>query len=741
MRHLLRLAARLAPVCCFALAACHSGPESANGYRAELIRTSHGVAHITADDFGSLGYGEGYAAAQDHGCHIARGLVQARGELARYFGPGDEQRNVLADSVVRALGVPAQARAAFAAEDADNRDWLTGYAAGYNRHLSELAEDAPGSWCAGAAWVRPATPEDFMARMVLLAQTLPRMAGALAAAQPPESASTASVAPALLGEAMDAMALEGLGSNAWALGSERTENGRGLLLANPHYPWYGGNRFWEKHLTIPGELDVYGAHLLGAPGVAIGFNRGVAWSHTVSDSERVVLYQLDLVPGEPTRYFLDGEPRSMTSRTVTVPVLGENGAMSEVERTLWFSHLGPVLTLPGLPWTDTTAFTARDANAGNTHLLSQWRAMNLATDLDAFIDAHRRWNAMPWVNTMAASADGRALYLDNSTVGNLSEEALALWEERLASDPRTANLYAERGMILLDGSDSRFAWIDVPGTPVPGTVPFEQRPRLERRDYIFNANDSYWLTQPAVPLTGYSPLYGPEATARSLRTRMNVQLLAPDSPYGYAGDNGRFNRKEVQEALFSNRSLAAELLRGSLVDACRATPVVTVDGGQRDLTTACDVIAAFDGRYDEDSRGAVLFREWLGRYDYREHFDAGSLFAEAFDAARPVATPAGLADEAIALEHLAGAAAVLESAGLPLDAPLGAAQAAYRADRRIPVHGGNRNEGVANLQVSAEPGEPLQPAGLGHPNGDLDTAPVADSALLTASGYPIVHGS
>ena len=741
MSYPLRFAAPLAPACFLLLAACQSGPADENAYRAELIRTSHGVAHITADDFGSLGYGEGYAAAEDHGCQIARGLVQARGELARYFGPGKERRNVVADSVVRALDVPAQARTAFAAEDATNRGWLTGYSAGYNRYLREQGDDAPGSWCAGASWVRPATPEDFMARTVLLAQTLPRMAGALAAAQPPATASTTSVEPALVREALDAMALAGLGSNAWALGSERTENGRGLLLANPHYPWYGGNQFWEKHLTIPGRLDVYGAHLLGAPGVAIGFNRGVAWSHTVSDSERVVFYQLDLVPGEPTRYFLDGEPRSMTSRTVIVPVLGEDGTVTEVERTFWFSHLGPVLTLPGMPWTDTVAFAARDANAENTRLLSQWRAMNLATDLDAFIDAHRRWNAMPWVNTIAASADGRALFLDNSTVGNLSGEAIALWQKRLASDPRTANLYAERGMILLDGSDSRFAWVDVPGTPVPGTVPFEQRPQLERRDYIFNANDSYWLTQPAAPLTGYSPLYGPEATARSLRTRMNVQLLAPDSPYGYAGDDGRFNREEVQEALFSNRSLAAELLRGSLVDACRATPVVTVDGDARDLSRACDVIDAFDGRFDEDSRGAMLFREWLVRYDYREHFDAGSLFAEPFDAARPVATPAQLADRAIALEHLAGAVAVLESAGLALDAPLGAAQAAYRADRRIPVHGGNRFEGVANMQISAEPGKPMLPTDLGHPNAGLDTDPVADSKLLTASGYPIVHGS
>ena len=37
-----------------------------------------------------------------------------------------------------------------------------------------------------------------------------------------------------------------------------------MLLANPHFPWEGALRFWEVHLTVPGEVDVYGvaAHRL-----------------------------------------------------------------------------------------------------------------------------------------------------------------------------------------------------------------------------------------------------------------------------------------------------------------------------------------------------------------------------------------------------------------------------------------------------------------------------------------------
>ncbi|QIB66969.1 penicillin acylase family protein [Kineobactrum salinum] len=725
------LAAAFAVCVAVVLPACQqrdtgADADSAAHYQVEVIRSDYGVAHITADDFGSLGYGEGYATAEDHVCNISRALVQARGELARYFGAGEDNEHLASDVAVRAMDIHSQAVAALRQQDADNLAWLRGYADGYNRYLASKNGNRAGSWCDGEPWLQAITDLDLMARMVLLAQTLPRMGAALLAAQPPAAgadATAAIVSPRQLAAAADAAALEGMGSNAWALGGERTENGRGLLLGNPHYPWYGDNRFWEKQLTIPGKLDVYGVHLLGAPGVAIGFNRQLGWSHTVSDSQRVVYYALELVPGKPTTYVYDGREQEMTAVTVTVPVRQANGALEDQQHTLYFSHYGPVLTLPGMPWSETTAYTARDANVGNAHLLSQWKAMNLADDVEAFIDAHRQWNAMPWVNTIAASADGRALYIDNSSVGNLSDEAISLWRQRLEQDPLTAQLYQQRGFVLLDGSDSRYQWVEDQAAMLPGAVPFGQRPLLERRDYVFNANDSYWLSNPRQPLTGYSPLYGPENTARSLRTRMNARLLAPDSPYGYAGEDGKFSIEEVQRALFGNDSLAAALLRDALAQAC---------AGVAEVEAACAAIAAFDGHYNEDSAGAVLFREWITSYDYADGLRAGPLFAAPFDPGAPLSTPHTLADSELAVQNLARAAAILEAAGLPLSATLGEAQFAYRGSERIPLHGGNRFEGVANLMVSGDPG---------HPIASIDAEPVADSELLTRAGYPVIHGS
>lgn len=712
----------------------HDWVAAQQDFSASVRRTDYGVAHIEAEDYGSLGYGEGYAAAEDHLCNIAWSLLQARGELAQHFGPDRGQSGISGDALVRALDIRGQARAAFAAQAPTLQRWLAGYTAGYNRYLREHPGASDTAWCSGADWLRPASPLDFMARMVLVAQTLPRMSDAVAAAQPPGAGSASRPAQAQLLAALDAARLAGMGSNAWAIGGELSENGRGLLLANPHYPWYGSSRFWEKHLTIPGELDVYGAHLLGAPGVAIGFNRAVGWSHTVSASQRLVLYRLRLVEGDPLRYHYGDGTRTIEERRVRVPVRREDGGVGSREQSLWFSHYGPLLALPGKAgrWSTEYAFAARDANAGNDRLLAQWHAMNRADSMDAFIDAHRRFNAMPWVNTMAASHDGRAVYLDNSTVGNLSPEAEATWRASLESDAFAAGLYRQRGLVLVDGSDPRFEWIEDPAAPVPGTVPFERRPFIERSDYIFNANDSYWLSSPRQPLHGYPLLYGPVNTARSLRTRMNIRLL--ENRYGDAGSNGLFNRREVQQALFSNRGLAAELLLPALVQAC-------VAAGAADLEAACAVLARYDGRLDTDSAGAVLFREWLTRYPYAATLAAGPLFREAFDPRRPEDTPAGLADAEGALEALRGALAVLEAAELPIDARLGDAQFAWRAGRAIAVHGGNRAEGVANLQVAGDPG-------ASHTGGIADSGiagvspqPVADSRYLTDAGYPVIHGS
>ena len=89
---------------------------------------------------------------------------------------------------------------------------------------------------------------------------------------------------------------------------------------------------------------------------------------------------------------------------------------------------------------------------------------------------------------------------------------------------------------------------------------------------MFNANDSYWISNARAPLTGFSPVHGRERTLQILRTRMNARLLDDTSAEGPSGGDGRFSIDEIWAAVFSNRAMSAELLRDAVVDAVRRRP-------------------------------------------------------------------------------------------------------------------------------------------------------------------------
>ena len=166
--------------CALLLQACgqraEAPPQPAAGV--ELVRTSHGVVHVTASDFRGIGLGLAYAYAQDNLCMLADSLLTVRGERSRYFGaaayataPANGEygaasfyvslNNLDSDFFFKAYLDLEQLRAGYAAGSAEVRDLLEGYAAGYNRYLADAGGRYPSA-CANAAWVRPITVDDVM---------------------------------------------------------------------------------------------------------------------------------------------------------------------------------------------------------------------------------------------------------------------------------------------------------------------------------------------------------------------------------------------------------------------------------------------------------------------------------------------------------------------------------------------------------------------------------------------------
>jgi acyl-homoserine-lactone acylase len=271
---------------------------------------------------------------------------------------------------------------------------------------------------------------------------------------------------------------------------------------------------------------------------------------------------------------------------------------------------------------------------------------------------------------------------------------------------------------------------------------------VQRTDYVFNANDSFWVPSAEFTLTGpYSIMHGEQGTALSMRTRQNAAVLGTANATGLAGTDGLFDADEVRTAAFENSGRTAVLLRAAAVDACRTTPVVEVpdllaaDGtlslpaAMIDLTAACDILARWDGVYDLDRAGAIIWRETMSRFDDAAFANSGPLFDDPFDPLRPTLTPAIPAEDTEPLlQALARAVQTLTTAGFALDTTLGASQFSERSETRIPIHGGTEDDGVTNIVSWSGRSSSSEPV---PERGDA----VAVGSSLRGDGYRINFGT
>ncbi|HEX2316049.1 MAG TPA: penicillin acylase family protein [Thermomonospora sp.] len=668
---------------------------------ATIRYTEYGVPHVRARDHTSLGFGTGYAAARDNVCLIAQGVVTLRGERSRYFGANgapDESlssatTNLASDTYFRTIndsGVVERllTRPYPYGPRPEVRELSRGWAAGYNRFLREGAIRDPA--CAGARWLTPITEIDVHRRAyaltVLLGSGL--AADEMIAATPPARTSPSPRPRDAVRAARAVRRVIGgsAGSNAIAVGGGATTTGRGLLLGNPHFPWHTGRRFWQVHQTIPGRLDVSGAAVLGSPIVSMGFNGIFAWSHTVASGMVFSLTQLRLAPGDPTSYVVDGRRERMTRREVTVQARQPDGSVRPVTRVQWWTRYGPVITsLLGeldLPWTTSAAFALSDPNRINLRFMNTDLELGTAGSTGDALRTLKRTQGMPWVNTIAADARGKALYAQQQVLPNIPDAFAQRCNTALGRQ-----IFPHSGLAVLDGSREVCTPGQAPGALQPGILAPDRYPVLERPDYVTNSNDSHWLTNPAQPLEGFDRIIGDERTERSLRTRSGLVAMRDRLA------TGPFTRAAMQGLVLSNRDLAGALAAGDTVRMCRALG----------LGEPCEALRRWDRRSAVGSRGALLFERY-----WRRAVDSGAdVWKVPFRASDPVGTPRVLNTGAPAVRKaLTDAVAELNASGIPFDAPLGRHQYVVRQGKRIPIGGGDEHLGVLNLiQARWTPGK------------------------------------
>ena len=673
----------------------------------EIRYTEFKVPHISAESYHSLGFGIGYAQAEENLCTLAEQLLKLKGEKSRYFGPGPQQMNILSDFGYKILDYPGLAQQYFSELEPDVRDLITGYTAGFNHQLSILTPEHYPTPCQHADWVTAITPTELLAYHLDLAALASsrNLLLPMALAQPPIGEQNQQDLPELNAEQV--FTGKGLGSNGWVLGAEKTAGASAALLANPHFPWDGELRFFQQHLTIPGELDVTGVSLIGFPVVLIGFNQHLGWTHTVSQSKQFTFYQLELDPQNPLRYRYGDTYRELSSQHVTISVRQADDSVQQVERTFYRSHYGPMLNLGMLSgqlgWTAQSAITFRDANAGNFRMVQQWLAMGKASSAEALIDTLQQHQGIPWVNTLITGKDGNVHYVDASQVPRLHPIAEGYWRQASSSAQLAGIWQGGDGAVLLPGSEPIFEWQDSGLTLLPGLVPLQDAPQLSRQDYLFNANSSHWLGNLDQPLEGFSLMYGPERAELSPRSRYSAQLISGTQ---LAGTDAKFSADELKQVFNHNGSLFSTQFRSALIQRCQAYPMIWLQQDYTDLSEVCQALENWDGQYNLTSKGGHVMREFLAAFRTDQHAAlSAELYAVPFSADNPAYTPSGLAEltgdpqQDPILAALGKAAVRLEQAGIAPNASLASIQYLLKATGKPPIAmpGGYSYEGVFNM--------------------------------------------
>ncbi|MFY7981380.1 MAG: penicillin acylase family protein [Limnohabitans sp.] len=660
----------------------------------QIVRTTHGIPHVTAANMEMLAYGIAYAHAQDNVCMSADVLATVRGQRSQHFGATATGvlgvrtlPNAAIDAFVQAHMDDAKLKAAWDQSSDNNRAMARGYVAGFNRFLQDHAGKLPAE-CNGKPWVTPMTLSDiYRATEAIQVQAgAGALADAIAAAAPPARTAQAAPWPKASDDTLQAYAQGAreqlreaglldspLGSNAWAFGKQTTANGRGMLMGNPHYPWVGPSRFYQMHLTIPGQFDVMGAALGWTAAVQIGFNKDVAWSHTVSTGKRFTLHELSLAPGKPTTYLIDGKEEAMVAKKVMV---------GGREQTIWSSRFGPVLVMPraGLNWTAERAYAIQDANAGSVRSTDMYILFAKARHV---ADMRSAMNLMgtPFVNTIVADRAGDVMFADVSGVPDLEMADL----QRCAPSRPAAALLNAANLVVLNGSRSDCNWKRDSASPVPGLIAPTRMPVVVRQDWVHNSNDSFFYTHPEHKWGPVSIMVGDDVVRRP-RTRS--ELIEIPEMLG----KGKISLAGMQAQLFENRNLVARMVLPDLLAACAQAP-------NADAKEGCAALKLFHDagmRNNADAKGAPLFREF-----WRAASQIPNVYREPFDKARVLATPAGLrmGDGPTATrvwDALAAAVKKMRDAGFALDAPLGQVQRAVFTHENIPLHGGDEMEGVLN---------------------------------------------
>lgn len=591
------------------------------GAEVRVVYDHRAVPHIFAASVDDAVRALGYVVARDR---LAQMVVQTLGASSRVTELGGAAALEL-DREMRSLGLPRAAERTYAAlAGSTGRRLVDAYAEGVNAYLRampraelplelRLAGVTPEPWrpvnsmhlFGRMGWTLAyLAPEEERARAATRVgraaaaslfpvadpivepiqpngQTAPRVERATIA--PPGEPDTTALGArrSAMGDDMNGRAPSAerrhYASNNWAVAARRTRDGHALLAGDPHLDLTLPSLWYEVHLVVPGQLDVHGVTIPGAPAVIIGFNRDVAWTFTNTGADVLDFYdeRVDAVDA-PTRYQLDGAWKPIEVRLERY--LGKDGRVIATD-TVRYTHRGPM------------------RREGDRWLSMRWTVLEPSDPVAAFLGAARARSAAEFEAAMAAHYRAPAQnMLVADRAGTIAIRSTGCFPVR--PDPLG-------GMVIRDGATSASDW--------KGCLPVERWPGARDPAQGFVASANQQPVDPRATRDYWGGDFDPWRALRINRLLREDSAVTPDRMREWQTDPG------------------SERARWFLPHFVRAGRAST-DSAAR---AAAALLAGWNALYLEDGTRAVLFEtamQELVRLAWDELREPGS-------ASRRVATP------------------------------------------------------------------------------------------------------
>ena len=547
-------------------------------YSATITRDIFGVPHVHGATDADAAFGLAYAQADDDIKNILSTINLASANSGLKSG----RDGATTDYLIKALGISELVEARYEEDlSLEVQAVLEGFVAGLNYWLSLNLNNETKDYY-------PVNKVDLVASFAIQNIFFAQIDSAIKdLMNMPKEISTAELDKG--GESLKVASLVA-GSNAFALNSNKTTDGKTRLIINSHQPLDGPVAWYEAHISSDEGWNMMGGLFPGSPFVFVGFNENLGWGMTVNKPDLTDAFKLQINPDNDNQYLLDGKWEDFETKNIKLPTKLLGPIRWTFNREAKYTKHGLVLE------TDSGSYALKLAGMNDIRQADQWFRMNKAQNKEEWLDA-MKMRAIISFNAVYADKEDNIMLLHN-TAGPIRNEAYD-WE------------------LPVDGTKSELIWDQV--------TPFDEIPLLVNPNsgWVVSANqDPFRASAIADNLkrSDYSKTLGIE-TKMTNRAYRVIEIF---------DNNKKFNEQDLLDAKFDNQysteSRSVKYLKN----------ILETEYEDEELKDAQKILSAWDLKTDYDNRSAalgvcILQEEWRTFMNRIDAPDSKKMFKDCID--------------------------------------------------------------------------------------------------------------